>query len=936
MAIKNKPDYIKKCMSVAPKFFGAALILCALYLVVAEFLFPDESDSFASKCEVFEAEWYQIDEDGRKTEVSVPGKAQAQKGEIVTLVTNLPDAILNGETLCFRPIWQDVMIYIDGELRLSYNTEETRPFGTNSAFRYLFVELSEEDEGKELRYQFVTNTKYAGTMRKVYMGDRASIWFYLLADSGGRAIIALCLLLLGIFCVAACTVMGFAYKKTLELKYLAWAISLCAFWMLSEVDFRQLIVDNVSVMTSSTYWCLMLIPFPIILYMNEIQTGRYRKLYVITIIYSAINFVMGTILQVFDIVQFVDQLPFIHGGMIFALISIITSITIDVFKKRIKDYMSVAIGIYGLLFSAIIEIILYYMQAELSLGTVLAVGLMFLLIMAVIKTGQDLLVAEKKKQQAITAKEAQAKFLANMSHEIRTPINAVLGMNEMILRENQDETIREYAQNIQSASNMLLELVNGILDFSKIESGQLELVENEYELISLIQNESLLLNARVAGKPISTQLVVDPELPSKFLGDELRIKQVLTNILANAVKYTKRGIVTLKVSCKHRQEDVAMLCFEIIDTGVGIKAEDLPHLFDKFKRLDLNANRNIEGTGLGLNIAKQLVEQMQGNIEVESEYGKGSTFRVFIPQKVVDETEIGDFEEALKESRKDNVTSDILFTAPEASVLVVDDNHMNLSLMRALLKRTQIQVDTAKSGKECLQLTRQKVYDLILMDHMMPGMDGVETLHILRSQQDNRNRNTTVIALTANAIAGSREMYLEYGFDDYLSKPIQADQLEQLLFTKLSTALVQDAKEISGKEIVFESEKANNEIVNSEKVSQDILVIDHELGLKYCLNMEEIYQEALKEFCEQALEYIPQFEEYFNNGDYKQYAVIAHGLKANAKNIGAAAFAELSLKHENAAKENNVEFIVKEYPRYMELLKMLIEKVKELNQKYEE
>ena len=531
--------------------------------------------------------------------------------------------------------------------------------------------------------------------------------------------------------------------------------------------------------------------------------------------------------------------------------------------------------------------------------------------------------SEKKKQQAIMAREAQAKFLANMSHEIRTPINAVIGMNEMILRENKDEAVQEYAQNIQSASGMLLELVNDILDFSKIESGQLELVEDNYYLASVIQDEKLLLNARVAGKPISTLIEVDPQIPCKLHGDKLRVKQILTNLLSNGVKYTKQGNVTLKVSFEWVDADTIQLIFAVADTGRGIKKEDIPHLFDKFKRLELSENQNIEGTGLGLNIVKQLVEQMQGTITVDSVYGEGSVFTVRIPQRVADKNAIGNFEEAVREYRKDTQASKCLFTAPDASILVVDDNRMNLNLMKALIKRTKMQVEVASSGEECLALTRRKAFDIILMDHMMPQLDGVETLKILRSEVNNINKNTTVVALTANAISGSREMYLGYGFDDYLSKPILADQLDELLGRLLPETLVKYEKVNSRNKV---------EITKTETTTtcENHLYIDSELAMQYCLNMPEIYQVTIKEFCEQVREYIPRLEEIFEKKDWKQYAVVVHALKGNAKNIGAVAFSDLCLQHEKAAKEDNEDFILNEYSMYMQTLQKLLQKVEKL------
>ena len=771
-------------------FFIFAIILIIIYWIVCGISMPEEKDVISTECEVFEAQWERILDDGVRVPVEVPGKVEAEYGEVVTLTTTLPDKIYNGETLCFRPIWQDVDIYVNGERRLSYNTENSRPFGTNSAMRYLFLELTETDANGVLTYRFSSNSKYAGNMQMIYMGDRASVWIHMVEISGFRTLLAVSLIVLSLFCLIITWVLKLVYKRILPLNYLAWTIYLAAVWMLAESDFRQLIFVNISVLSNLAYWCLMLIPFPLIIYMNDVQRNRYRKLYIFPIVYAAIMFVIGSFLQVFDIVQFVEQVPFIHAGLIVAILVIIITITIDALRKCLKSYLAVGIGVYGMLLTAVLEMVLYYYGANISLGTVLGVGLLFLLIMAIIKTGQDLFETEKNKQEAIVAREAQAKFLANMSHEIRTPINAIIGMNEMILRENEDDTIEDYAHNIQSASKMLLGLVNDVLDFSKIESGQLELVEDTYHLGALLQDAVVLMNARVAGKPISTKVDIDPKLPSKYMGDELRIKQILTNILSNAVKYTKEGSITLKVDYTTVDKEEILLRMSVTDTGIGIKQEDLPRLFDGFKRLELDKNRNIQGTGLGLNIAKQLVTLMRGTIVVQSEYGKGSTFTVCIPQKIMDKRHLGNLKDSVSENRKQNTMPDILFTAPDARVLIVDDNSMNLSLMKGLLKRTQMQVDVVKSGQECLEFTKETKYDMIFMDHMMPEMDGVETLNRLRADHSNPNRDGIVVALTANAIAGCREMYLGYGFNDYFAKPIQADKLEELIVQYLSEDVV--------------------------------------------------------------------------------------------------------------------------------------------------
>ncbi len=901
-------------------FLSISIALLFLFGIIAELVYPDERDKLSTNCRTFEAEWSQVHSDGSKTPIEVPGKVEAEYGELVTITTTIPEDIIPGECLAFRPIWQDVTIYIDGELCVEYTTKNSRPFGTNSPMRYLLVELDANDAGKELTYQCTSKSKYSGDFRVVLIGDRMSVWTYLLRDSGARMIISIFLLLLSIFCILVCIILKFVYKKNLDLHYLAWTLFFCAFWMLSETALRQLIVKNISILSYYAYWSLMIIPIPLIIYINEIQDKRYRKLFVFALTYSTILLITSTILQVFDIAQFVEVLPLIHTGLIIAIVFMIVTITIDTIKKKIKDYLFVGIGLYGMLFTAIIEILMYYIGTDLSLGTVLAVGLLFLLITAIIKTGQDLFKTEKNRQQAISAREAQAKFLANMSHEIRTPINAIIGMNEMILRENEDDVIEGYANNIQSASNMLLGLINDVLDFSKIESGQLELVEENYQLDALLQHEILLLNTRAANKPISTMIDIDSSLPSILYGDELRIKQILTNLISNAVKYTEQGTITIKAYANLINNDNIELVFSVIDTGIGIKSEELPKLFDSFKRLELSKNRNIQGTGLGLNIAKQLIDLMHGKISVESVYGKGSTFTVKIPQKIIDRHPIGKFNSISSKTKKTTDLKTKHFTAPQANILVVDDNSMNLALMRGLLKRTKMNVDLADCGEKALELTMNKKYDIIFMDHMMPELDGIEALEILRNQDNNPNQNSIVIVLTANTVNGCKEMYLDSGFNDYFPKPVQADKLDELLKNYLPVELIIYTDDNN---ITTKSDSSLTPTTNTN----DLQYIDQQLGIHHCIDSKDFYIDMLKE-CTKLLEnYLPQLDTCYSEKDWKNYAIITHSIKSSAINIGATNFSELSLKHEFAGKDADENFITSEYVTYIEGIRNLIKEI---------
>ncbi len=390
-------------------------------------------------------------------------------------------------------------------------------------------------------------------------------------------------------------------------------------------------------------------------------------------------------------------------------------------------------------------------------------------------------------ERAIAANEAKSSFLSNMSHEIRTPINAVLGMNEMILRESEDRTILSYSENIKSAGNTLLGLVNDILDFSKIEAGKIEIIPVDYDLSDVIHDLTNMIAIRTDAKGLEFKLDIDASIPQTLNGDEIRIKQIITNILTNAAKYTEKGSVTFKLSCKKidRINNRVVIRASVTDTGMGIKPEDMKKLFAKFERIEEKKNRRIEGTGLGMNITKSLLEMMGSTLEVESVYGQGSTFSFDLEQKVVVWDPIGDYEQSYKDKQNTKEKYKEKLHAPKANVLVVDDNSINLMVFKLLVKNTRIQTDTAESGDECLQKTAEKAYDIIFLDHMMPGKDGTETLHELRNQASGLNQNTPVICLTADAISGAREQYIASGFTDYLTKPIYPEELEKMLIEML-------------------------------------------------------------------------------------------------------------------------------------------------------
>ncbi len=506
------------------------------------------------------------------------------------------------------------------------------------------------------------------------------------------------------------------------------------------------------------------------------------------------------------------------------------------------------------------------------------------------------------KDEAERANSAKSRFLANMSHEIRTPINTIMGMDEMILRENPDGVPKPYlmsvinnAMDIMTASETLLGLINEILDISKIESGKMHLVEQDYEPEEQLRAIITMIRVKSDEKELKFDVDIDENIPKKLYGDAGKIKQITLNLLTNAVKYTEKGGFTLKVQQEKTEKDYSDIRISVKDTGIGVKKEDLDKLFTAYERLDEERNSAIQGTGLGLDISRRFSELMGGKLWCESEYGKGSEFIFTFKQKIVDATPIGEFKERVEEVPQGFYAPK--FIAPDAHILVVDDTPMNLNVIKGLLKPTKIDITTATSGAECLEKVKGQKFHVVLLDHLMPEMDGIETLQKLREI----DKEVPVYALTANTSPDAEKYYKEKGFSGYLAKPIDTSVMESTLMEHIKDVIIERPAEAM-------DEIEPTELSEDMQWLKDVEGLDLDLGIKNSGGIT-VFTHSIKDFYDTIDFNADTIEDAFEGKDYKLYTVKVHALKTSARIVGATALSIASEQLENAGKNNDIDFI---------------------------
>lgn len=710
--------------------------------------------------------------------VSLPIGLPVEQGSSVILRRKLPDKIKQYNCILVESKRQDIIVSVDGIQRSTFTDRETRPYGTTTPSGMLLVPLYNTDSQADLAIRVSSDSSFSGEIGNVFIGTESSLILMIVKKNIPLLLLTAIVFIIGIICAIS----YFMYRNSFEISgalcYLAMFAILSSIRCFAQSGVRQIFFNNLALLEAIGYVCYMMIPIQILAYVNRITRSKYESVFRACVSAVMFNFIGEYILQAFCGIFFFDM-RYITQAIFILSIVVITIICILEIKTEF-GFMTklLLVGIAGLTYGAINGVSTNRMAFAWGTSNKFIVGAFVFLISGFIYVGTCISEEQNIRKNAESANLAKSLFLATMSHEIKTPINAVIGMNEMIMRDAKDDSILEYATNIGEAGKTLLSIVNNVLDFSKIESGKMDIACVNYNMKSVLRDLIKMTELRIKDRNLKLILNIDENIPTEFYGDEIRLKQIVSNLLVNATKYTPSGSITFTVKELRRNEDDVELFFSVKDTGIGIKEDDIARFLDSFVRVDQVKNSNIEGTGLGLTIASQLLKLMGSKLEVDSVYGEGSDFRFTISQKVVNKAPIGNVFEK-EEPRKREKKID--FTAPEARVLIVDDSAINIRVAKGLLAPTKMVIDTCESGKACLEMCKDTYYDIIFMDHMMPEMDGIEAFKRIREDKSLKSNTSVIIVLTANTVSGSSELYKEVGFDYYLKKPIDVKELNEVV-----------------------------------------------------------------------------------------------------------------------------------------------------------
>lgn len=778
----TKSEKNTKYISLA---FVFVVIISLAYILWAHREYKEDLFVFDDESVVEWGDAWDINYDGNVSQdITIPTEVPAKRGSSVILRKSLPDKIKTYNCILIESNRQDIIVSIGGIERASYSNEGYRPWGKTSPSGIVMVPLYNTDALADVAIHISSDSMFSGKIGNIYLGNEKSLVMMILKSNLPWFLLTVIALIMGIVCEVCYFAYAGSFKISKAMHYLAMFALLSTVWGISQSGLRQLFVNNLTTIEAIGYCCYMLIPIPFMLYFNSVIEAKYVRIVNGYLSVAMLGFVAQNVVQAVARIGFFEMRYISQGIFIAGILLVLVLAIVEAIKKGNKAFKSLIIGTLGLLVGVIADIVFSYVSfLEKGYFNVFIGGAMVFLASGFVYTALCVSNEQRQRKDIESANNAKNLFLATMSHEIKTPINAVLGMNEMIMRDTSEDNIREYASNISEAGKSLLALVNDILDYSRIESGKMNIETAQYQMNSLLRDLVIMTESKVKPKDLKVELKIDENLPASCIGDKVRLKQVLSNMLTNAVKYTQQGTITFSVQSIAKENDEVALRFSVGDTGAGIRESDLSKFMESFGRSDQVKNSNIGGLGLGLTISSQLLELMGSRLQVESVYGEGSEFFFIIKQKLVDDSKLGAFR--VRPERADTKRNKFTFTAPEVRVLGVDDNTINLKVLEGILKPTEIKVDLCDSGMKCLDACKDNYYDIIFMDHMMPEMDGIEAFKRIRADKSLKSTDSACIVLTANTVSGAADEYREAGFDYYMKKPLDIMELNDVLLKYL-------------------------------------------------------------------------------------------------------------------------------------------------------
>ncbi|MCR4842702.1 MAG: response regulator [Eubacterium sp.] len=723
---------------------------------------------------------------------SIPFALDIDPGEKYSIERQLPADLDDGSVVMYYAFRQDVTVSVNG--KMIYNFK-----GSDQPYQWITIPVDSGDAGKTLSLAISsTHEGYGGTVNHpVYIGDKSAIIWHLLSANALSITLGVILIIFSLLILVYYAFFSKGADRTMEIPELSLLIFLVGLWLLTQNDSRQIYSDNMYLMEELSFIAVYMAPpcaMKYIMHLLKKHTNPVLNFLFYADVIAAIPLNMALHLWSYPIIETLWACRIVLGSNIILAAS---AVVWEIFRDRtvLEKNTLVLLGFAGFSLGVLTDVVSSALGLKYPNNFGTAAGTLIFGVCAFRNFIINSVEGSKEREYAHKKNLETTEFLENMSHAIRTPLNAILGADALIIRESRQKDVVEYANDIKTATGTLMDTIDDILDISKVEANSITLVEQPYNTIDLIHNSCQLVWSRAKDKQLEFRLVTSAHLPGRLIGDERRITQIMLNLLNNAVKYTSSGTITLYVRWWMKENDRIQLEITVSDTGQGIKHEDQTVLFDRFSRLNESKNEKIEGSGLGLSIAHSLTEKMGGTLLVRSVFGKGSDFRFSIPQVVEDWTPTGKLAISQdngsiypmnqeSESAQENVIvrdTPTWFEAPKMCILAVDDTPMNLKVLKRMMKPSLIQIDTAGGGQEAVAMTQKRKYDLIMMDHIMPDMDGIETRNAIVTQRQNPNANTPFIMFTANAIAGSKEKYIAEGFDGYLAKPIKENELISVL-----------------------------------------------------------------------------------------------------------------------------------------------------------